>query len=169
MTILKVLKYPDPRLRTVAKPVVTFDETLKQLIDDMFATMYQENGIGLAATQVNVHQRVMVIDLQEAEQQNPQYLINPEILERKGETLSQEGCLSVPGAYDYVKRAEWIRYQTCDQLGQVSTHEATGLLANCIQHEIDHLNGVLFFDHLSAIKRARIKKKLVALNKHQTS
>jgi peptide deformylase len=159
MAKLTILEFPDPRLRTKAQPVETVDDALRQLIDDMFETMYAAPGIGLAATQVNVHKRVIVIDISETRDQ-PLVLINPEILAREGVEEMEEGCLSVPGIYDKVKRAEKIRVRTLDRDGQTREFDADGLLAVCIQHEIDHLDGKLFVDYLSDLKRTRIRKKL---------
>lgn len=167
MSILKILEYPDPKLRKKAQPVTEFNDDLSSLINDMYETMYHDNGIGLAATQVNIQQRVLVLDLQEQGEKQPMCLINPEILEKEGAIHSPEGCLSVPGAYEDVMRAEKIRYRAQDQEGNESTQEATGMLAICIQHEIDHLNGILFIDHLSGIRRERVRKKLMQLKKQK--
>lgn len=159
MAKLTVLHYPDPDLRKRAEPVAGIDAGIRQLAADMLETMYAENGIGLAATQVNVQQRVVVIDLS-AERNSPMYLVNPEILDSRGSREMEEGCLSVPEYFDVVERAEWIRfrYQTLD--GETVETETDGLLAVCVQHEIDHLNGRLFVDYLSSLKRKRIQKKL---------
>ncbi len=159
MARLPVLHFPDPRLRKKAVAIATIDETIRELAHDMLETMYEENGIGLAATQVNVQQRLVVMDLSE-ERNEPLFLINPEVLATEGKEEMQEGCLSVPGFYDTVQRAERIRfrYQTLD--GDTVERDADGLLAVCVQHEIDHLNGKLFIDYLSPLKRQRIKKKL---------
>ena len=159
MALRTILEYPDPRLRTRAQPVTQFDAELGKLIDDMFETMYAAPGIGLAATQVNVAKRVLVIDLSEKHDQ-PLALINPEILERSGIEETEEGCLSVPGYFDKVTRAERIRVRALDRNGKQIEFEAEGLLAVCIQHEIDHLEGKLFVDYLSDLKRTRIRKKL---------
>jgi peptide deformylase len=159
MARLQILEFPDPRLRTRAQPVVEVDDALRKLIDDMFETMYEAPGIGLAATQVNVHKRVLVIDLSQDRSQ-PLVLINPEIIERSGVEETEEGCLSVPGIYDKVTRAERIRVRTLDRFGKSHEIEAAGLLAVCIQHEMDHLEGKLFVDYLSELKRTRIRKKL---------
>ncbi|WP_100657527.1 peptide deformylase [Alteromonas flava] len=159
MAILEVLSFPDERLRTVAEPVAAVDDGIKQLVADMFETMREENGIGLAATQVNVHKRVVVMDVSE-EQNEPRVFINPEIIEKKGSTVSEEGCLSVPGNYAKVDRAEWVKVRALDADGKTFELEADGLLAICIQHELDHLKGVLFVDYLSPLKRQRIRKKL---------
>ncbi|WP_137817581.1 peptide deformylase [Pseudomonas sp. 2FG] len=160
MAILNILEFPDPRLRTIAKPVDVVDDALRQLIDDMFETMYAAPGIGLAATQVNVHKRVVVMDLSE-DKSEPRVFINPEF-----ETLTeqvdqyQEGCLSVPGFYENVDRPQKVKIKALDRDGQAYEVLAEGLLAVCIQHECDHLNGKLFVDYLSTLKRDRIKKKL---------
>jgi len=159
MAILDVLRFPDDRLRTVAKPVIAVDKQVKQLVDDMFETMKAENGIGLAATQVNVHKRVVVMDTSE-EQDNPRVFINPEITQMDGKTVSEEGCLSVPNNYAKVERAEHIIVKALDIDGQEFVLEAEGLLAICIQHELDHLKGKLFVDYLSPLKRQRIRSKL---------
>jgi len=159
MAKLEILHFPDSRLRSKAKPVDAVDDALRRLIDDMFETMYAAPGIGLAATQVNVHKRVVVIDLSQ-EQDDPRVFINPEILDREGEEEMDEGCLSVPGIYERVRRAERIRVRALDRDGQAFEYEADGLLAVCIQHEIDHLDGKLFVDYLSQLKRNRIRKKL---------
>lgn len=159
MAILEVLRFPDERLRTVAKTVDKVDPSITTLIDNMFATMREENGIGLAATQVNVHQQVVVMDVSE-EQDNPLVFINPEITHKEGQTISEEGCLSVPNNYAQVERAEKITVSALDKDGKPFSLEADGLLAICIQHELDHLKGKLFVDYLSPLKRQRIKKKL---------
>ncbi|MES9991755.1 MAG: peptide deformylase [Candidatus Thiodiazotropha sp.] len=159
MAILDILHFPDPRLRNKAKPVVQVDDSIRRLIDDMLETMYQAPGIGLAATQVNVAKRVVVIDLSE-EKNEPLCLVNPEIIEKDGEEQMEEGCLSVPGIYELVKRANQIRIRALDRAGEPFEMEAEGLLAVCIQHELDHLEGKLFVDYLSSLKRQRIRKKL---------
>jgi peptide deformylase len=159
MTILDILHFPDPRLRNVARPVARVDDTIRKLVDDMFETMYAAPGIGLAATQVNVDKRVIVIDVSE-EKDQPLCLINPEILARDGVEEMEEGCLSVPGVFELVERADHIRIQALDRDGERIEMEAGDLLAVCIQHEIDHLDGKLFVDYLSPLKRARIRKKL---------
>jgi peptide deformylase len=159
MALLPILEFPDPRLRTRALPVEQVDATLRKLIDDMFETMYAAPGIGLAATQVNVAKRVLVIDISERRNE-PLALINPEIASRAGIEETEEGCLSVPGVYDKVTRAERIRVRALDRDGKPLELEAEGLLAVCIQHEIDHLDGKLFVDYLSELKRTRIRKKL---------
>jgi len=159
MSILDILHYPDPRLRNCAKPVEEFDDELKAFADSMLETMYHSSGIGLAATQVGVAKRVVVIDVSD-ERDQPQFLINPEILSREGEEISEEGCLSVPSVYEKVARAEHIRFKAQDKNGDPVEMDADGLLAVCIQHEIDHLDGKLFIDYLSGLKRQRIRKKL---------
>ena len=167
MAILNILEFPDPRLRTVAKPVGVVDDDLRQLIDDMFETMYAAPGIGLAATQVNVHLRLVVMDLSE-DKSEPLVFINPEF-----ETLTdqlepyQEGCLSVPGFYENVDRPLQVRIKALDRDGKSFELVAEGLLAVCIQHECDHLNGKLFVDYLSNLKRDRIKKKLEKQHRQQ--
>ena len=165
MAKLEILHFPDPRLRTVAKPVPVVNAEIRRLIDAMFETMYDAPGIGLAATQVNVHQRLLVLDVSEDKDQ-PQVFINPEILSRDGVEEMEEGCLSVPGVYDKVQRAERIRVRALDRDGNPFELEADGLLAVCIQHEIDHLDGKLFVDYLSSLKRQRIKKKLEKARRH---
>jgi peptide deformylase len=160
MTILTILEFPDPRLRTIAKPVATVDDNIRQIISDMFETMYAAPGIGLAATQVDVHQQIIVMDVSE-EKNQPQVFINPTIT-IQDETLEpyDEGCLSVPGFYETVERPKAVKIDALDQQGESLTIETDGLLAVCIQHEMDHLNGKLFVDYLSNIKRQRIRKKL---------
>ncbi|MDV2079622.1 peptide deformylase [Marinobacter xestospongiae] len=158
--ILDILEYPDPRLRTVAKPVTEVTDDTRKLIDDMFETMYDAPGIGLAATQVNVHQQIIVMDLSE-DRSEPRVFINPQVDVLDGDyEKMQEGCLSVPGFYEDVERIEHVRIKALDRNGEPYELEATGLLAVCIQHEMDHLNGKLFVDYLSALKRNRIRKKL---------
>lgn len=159
MAILDILHYPDERLRTVARPVETVDAEVRQLVDDMFDTMYDAPGIGLAATQVNVHRRVIVVDVSE-DGSEPHVFINPEIIVRDGVEEMQEGCLSVPGYYDTVQRADSITVRALDRDGSPFELDADGLLAVCIQHEIDHLDGKLFVDYLSEMKRKRLRKKL---------
>ena len=159
MTCLTILEFPDPRLRTRATPVAAVDGSLRELIDDMLETMYAAKGIGLAATQVDVHQRVLVMDVSE-ERNVPRAYINPEILSRDGVETSQEGCLSVPGYYDDVERAARIRVRALDRDGKPFEEDLDGLLAICVQHEIDHLDGKLFVDYLSEMKRQRVRKKL---------
>jgi peptide deformylase len=159
MAILNILHYPDPRLRVKAAPVETVDDEIRRLAADMFETMYAAPGIGLAATQVNVHKRLIVMDISEAKDQ-PLCLINPKISNKEGIEQSEEGCLSVPGVFELVERAERIRVQALNLQGEPFALEADGLLAVCVQHETDHLNGRLFVDYLSSIKRQRIRKKL---------
>lgn len=159
MAILQILHYPDERLHTVAKPVAVVDGTIRKLIDDMAETMYAAPGIGLAATQVDVHQRVIVIDVSETHDQLLA-LINPEILRAEGQAEREEGCLSVPGIYDRVSRAERITVRALDRDGQSFTLDADGLLAVCIQHEMDHLQGKVFVEYLSRLKQNRIRQKL---------
>jgi len=156
--ILNILKYPDKRLRTIAKPVVSVDETIRQQVKDMFETMYEAPGIGLAATQVNFHQRIIVIDISD-QCNEPICLINPEVIEKSGEIQWEEGCLSVPDYYENVIRANDIKVQALNQHGETFEVEASEMLSVCIQHEIDHLNGLLFVDHLSKLKQKRLKKK----------
>lgn len=160
MAILTILEYPDPRLRTTAKPVADVTDGVRQIIDDMFETMYAAPGIGLAATQVDIHQQIIVIDLSE-EKDSPLVFINPKItvLNEELDTYD-EGCLSVPGFYETVKRPIGVKVEALDRNGEPFTLEPDGLLAICIQHEIDHLNGKLFVDYLSNMKRQRIRKKL---------
>jgi len=166
MAILTILEFPDPRLRKKAVPVVDVDDDLRSLIADMFETMYVAPGIGLAATQVDVHRRLLVADVSQ-EKNDPQVLINPEILEKDGAEVTEEGCLSVPGYFEEVERAEHIRIRYLDRDGNPVEKEMEGLLAVCIQHEIDHLNGRLFVDYLSEAKRQRIRKKLMKDRRQQ--
>ncbi|MEH6355750.1 MAG: peptide deformylase [Marinobacter sp.] len=165
MMILDILEYPDQRLRTLAKPVTAVTDEIRTLIDDMFETMYDAPGIGLAASQVNVHQQIIVMDLSE-DKSEPRVFINPkiEILDGDLEAM-QEGCLSVPGFYEDVERIEHCLIKALDRNGEAFEIEARGLLAVCIQHEMDHLNGKLFVDYLSSLKRTRIRKKLEKLHK----
>ena len=164
MTILNILKYPDQRLYTIANEVNVVNSKIKKLISDMAETMYSAPGIGLAATQVDVHQRIIVIDISE-DKNNLLVLINPRLLEKRGEDTNQEGCLSVPEVFEKVKRAEWIKVSALDENGKKFEIEAEGLLAVCIQHEVDHLLGKVFVDYLSSLKKNRIKKKLIKLSK----
>jgi peptide deformylase len=159
MAKLTILEFPDPRLRTRAVPVEHVDDDLRQLIRDMFETMYEAPGIGLAASQVDVHRRFLVCDVSE-EKNRPLVFINPEILDREGSETCQEGCLSIPGIYADVSRAERIRVRALDADGKLFEMDADGLLAVCIQHEIDHLDGKLFVDYLSPLKREMVKRKL---------
>ena len=156
--ILDILKYPDKRLRIIAKPVVSVDATIKKQVKDMFETMYEADGIGLAATQVNFHQRIIVIDISD-QCNEPICLINPEVIEKTGEIQCEEGCLSVPEYYENVIRANDIKVQALNQHGESFEIEASEMLAVCIQHEIDYLDGILFIDHLSKLKQKRLKKK----------
>jgi len=158
MPILEILQFPDSRLRTKAKPVVRVDDEIRSLAACMFETMYAAPGIGLAASQVNVHRRLIVVDVSEQRQQ-PYCLINPELLEFRGLVEADEGCLSVPEIFEQVTRFEWVRVHALDLSGTVVEVEASGLLAACIQHEMDHLDGKLFVDKLSSLKRTRIRKK----------
>jgi peptide deformylase len=159
MSKLNILEFPDPRLTTVASEVETFDEALKKLVQDMTETMYSARGIGLAATQVNVHKRLLVLDVSENQDQ-PRVYINPKITSSEGEQIHEEGCLSVPGIYANVKRADSITIQAQDVEGNIFEEQAEGLHAVCIQHEMDHLVGRLFVDYLSPLKRNMVKKKL---------
>jgi peptide deformylase len=166
MAILNILEYPDPRLRTKAEPVDTIDDELRRLATDMLETMYAAPGIGLAATQVNVHRRMLVADISE-KQDTPHVFINPEILDRRGSEVMEEGCLSVPGFYEPVTRSEWIRLRALDFDGKPVEMELDGLLAVCVQHEIDHLDGKLFVDYLSDLKKQRIRKRLEKERRHR--
>ena len=168
MTKLKILEFPDPRLRTKAAPVEVVDDDLRKFIGELFEVMYAAPGIGLAATQVDVHKRVFVCDVS-TDKSAPLALINPEILEKGGTTLTDEGCLSVPGYYEEVERAEHITVQFLDRDGERVEMQTEGLLAVCMQHEIDHLNGKLFVDYLSEAKRQSIRKKLVKERRHQAA
>jgi peptide deformylase len=168
MAKLEILEFPDPRLRTKAAPVTVVDDALRALIADMFETMYAAPGIGLAATQVDVHRRLLVADVT-GDKSEPHVLINPEILEKDGVTVSDEGCLSVPGYYEEIERAQHIRVRYLDRQGDPQEMEAEDLLAVCIQHEMDHLEGKLFVDYLSEAKRQRIRKKLIKERRHQSA
>ena len=168
LSILTILEFPDERLRKKAAVVKTVDDKIKKLVDDMLETMYQSKGVGLAATQVDVHQRVIVIDVSE-EKNNPLFLINPEIIEKDGVEESEEGCLSVPGFYEKVKRAEHVKVKALNRNGQPFEFDARDLLAVCVQHEMDHLDGKLFVDYISSLKRQRIKKKLEKIHKMEHS
>lgn len=165
MARLLILEYPDPRLRTKATAVAEVDDGIRSLVTDLFETMYAAPGIGLAATQVDIHLRILVTDVSE-ERDDPHCLINPEILSQEGEISYEEGCLSVPDVFEPVDRAERIRVRAMDQTGELREFDAEGLFAICIQHEIDHLEGKLFVDYLSALKRDRLKKKLLKKAKH---
>lgn len=164
MAILEILNYPDPRLHTVAKPVKAVDAKIRKLIDDMVETMYAAPGIGLAATQVDQHIQLLIIDTSEDKSQLKVF-INPKIVEKAGEREFEEGCLSVPGVYEAVTRAAQIKVEALDKNGQLFTLEAEGLLAVCIQHEIDHLLGKVFVEYLSLLKRSRIKNKMLKLRR----
>jgi len=159
MALLPILRFPDPRLKKVAQPVAEVDESIRKLAADMAETMYEAPGIGLAATQVDVHKRIVVIDVSE-EKNELRVFINPELSRCEGAQVGEEGCLSVPGIYDKVERAERVTITYLDLDGSRRTLDAEGLLAVCIQHEIDHLNGTVFVDHLSQLKQLRIKNKL---------
>ena len=159
MALLPILRFPDPRLKKVAKPVAKIDESIRRLAADMAETMYEAPGIGLAATQVDVHQRVVVIDVSE-DKSDLRVFINPTLEKTEGFAVGEEGCLSVPGIYDKVERAERVRVNYLNLDGKSQVLEAEGLLAVCIQHEIEHLNGKVFVDHLSQLKQTRIKNKL---------
>ena len=164
MAVLEVLRFPDEHLRTIAQNVVSFGPTIQQIIDDMFETMYAEEGIGLAATQVNIHQRIIVIDTSE-DRTGRLVLINPELLEQRGSTGIEEGCLSVPECRALVPRAEWVKIRATNAQGEQFELETDGLLAICIQHEMDHLVGKLFVDYLSPLKRQRIRQKMLKMDK----
>ncbi|MEH6544226.1 MAG: peptide deformylase [Porticoccaceae bacterium] len=165
MAILTILEFPDPRLRTVAKPVQVVDGSIRRLIKDMFETMYAAPGVGLAATQVNIHQRIVVIDVSE-DQNQPLVFINPQITVLDDTVREHdEGCLSVPGFYEQVERPEHVRVKALNEHGEAFELEPDGLTAVCIQHELDHLNGKLFVDYLSSIKRQRIRRKLEKIHK----
>ncbi len=166
MTILNILEFPDPRLRTKAKPITQVDDSIRKLADDMLETMYDAPGVGLAATQVNVHKRLIVIDVSE-EKNQPLVLINPEYEVIEGEQDYEEGCLSVPGYYEKVTRAEKIRLKALDRDGNPFEKECDGLLSVCVQHEIDHLDGILFVDHISKLKRERIRSKLAKAHRNK--
>lgn len=159
MALLPILRYPDPRLHKKAAVVERVDDSIRRLIADMAETMYEAPGIGLAATQVDVHKRVIVIDVSEDKSKLLAF-VNPEILERSGEQVCEEGCLSVPGIYEKVTRSERVKVRALDANGEPFTLEAEGLLAVCVQHEIDHLEGKVFVEHLSRLKQGRIKAKL---------
>lgn len=159
MALLPIIEFPDPRLRTIAKPIAQVDQAIRQLIDDMFETMYEAPGIGLAATQVNVHQQLLVLDVSE-DKSRPMVFINPEVLSTEGSQVYQEGCLSVPGIFADVKRADKITVRALDRDGKSFELNADGLLAVCIQHEMDHLAGKVFVDYLSPLKKELVRKKL---------
>lgn len=164
MALLDILIYPDDRLRDVAKPVEAVDATVHKLLDDMLETMYDAPGIGLAATQVGVNRRVVVIDVSE-QKTSPLVLINPEILASSGKEDGEEGCLSIPGIFESVSRATQVTFRALDRQGQPYEMDVDGLLGVCVQHEVDHLDGKLFVDYLSALKRNRIRKKMLKTEK----
>ncbi|MBD1559173.1 peptide deformylase [Vibrio sp. S9_S30] len=164
MSVLQVLTFPDDRLRTVAKPVATVTPEIQKIVDDMLETMYDEEGIGLAATQVDIHQRIVVIDVSDTRDQ-PMVLINPEITDKRGEDGIEEGCLSIPGARALVPRAAEISVTALNREGEEYTFEADELLAICVQHELDHLEGKLFVDYLSPLKRKRIQDRMLKLKR----
>jgi peptide deformylase len=166
MAKLKILEFPDPKLRIKAQPVEAVDNALRSLIDDMFETMYDAPGIGLAATQVDVHRRLLVADVS-TEKDDPRVLINPEIVEKDGVEVTEEGCLSVPGYFEEVTRAEHVKVRYLDRDGNQQEEDFDGLLAVCVQHEIDHLDGRLFVDYLSEAKRQRIRKRLEKDRRHR--
>ena len=166
MARLQILEYPDPRLRTKAKPVEVFDEALATLAADMLETMYAAPGVGLAATQVDQHKRLIVMDVSE-DRQTPMVFCNPQILSAEGQGVTEEGCLSVPGIFDEVKRAAKIRVRAQDVTGKVFEIDLDGLAAVCLQHEMDHLEGILFIDHLSKLKRDMVLKKLAKARKER--
>ena len=168
MALLEILHFPDPRLRKKAIPVDEVNDQVRQTVEDMFETMYKAPGIGLAATQVNIQQQIIVIDVSE-DKSAPLCLINPEIITKEGEEEMQEGCLSVPGIFENVQRAENITVRALNQQGEEFTLETDGLLAVCIQHEMDHLEGKLFVDYLSPLKLQRIKKKMLKIKKLEPS
>jgi len=159
MALLDILEFPDPRLRTRAEPVTVFDAALSQLVDDMFETMYAAPGIGLAASQVNVHRRLLIMDLSN-DRSEPMVFVNPQILARDGLGVMEEGCLSVPGYFDEVERAQSVRVRAQDRHGITFERDLEGLHAVCLQHEMDHLEGKLFVDYLSTLKRDRVRRKL---------
>lgn len=164
MALLEILHIPDPRLRTKARPVEKVDDEVRRIVSDMFDTMYAAPGIGLAATQVNIHRRIIVMDVSE-EKDDPRVFINPEILSEEGVEESEEGCLSVPTYYETVQRAEKVTVRALDEQGEAFELDADGLLAVCIQHEMDHLEGKLFVDYLSPLKRQRAQKKIQKMAK----
>ena len=159
MAKLNILRYPDPRLHTIAKPVTEVDERIRRLVDDMLETMYAADGVGLAATQVDVHRQIIVIDVSE-DKNDLRVFVNPEVIRREGVAVNQEGCLSIPGIYDNVERAESVTVTALDRNGSRFTLNASGMLATCIQHEMDHLTGKIFIDHLSELKQNRVRAKL---------
>ncbi|MHB1949087.1 MAG: peptide deformylase [Gammaproteobacteria bacterium] len=166
MALLHVLQFPDPLLRNKAKPVAVVDDQIRKMVDDMFETMYEQSGVGLAAIQVNIPQRIIVMDISE-ERNQPLCVINPEILTREGVQYESEGCLSFPGVFDKVERSAKIRLKALDRDGKPFELDAEGLLSVCIQHEMDHLDGILFIDHLSALKKERARKKLEKMRRRE--
>jgi peptide deformylase len=168
MTKLAILEYPDPRLRTKAKPIDAVDDAVRKLADDMLETMYAAKGVGLAASQVDVHRRLLVLDVSDA-RDTPMVLINPEIVAAEGRAPGEEGCLSLPGIYDKLERAERVKVRAQDRNGERFEFEAEGMLAVCIQHEIDHLEGKLFVDYLSELKRQLIRRRLQKERKQRSS
>ena len=168
MAKLRILEFPDPRLRKKARPVEVVDDALRATIDDMFETMYAAPGIGLAATQVDIHRRFLVADVSR-DQSDPRVFINPVIVEKDGVTMTEEGCLSVPGYYEDVKRADTVRVKYQDRDGNELEETLDGMLAVCVQHEIDHLDGKLFVDYISEAKRTRIRKRLEKDRRHQAA
>jgi len=166
MTILNILNYPDPRLHNLAESVKEITEEHKKLIEDMAETMYAAPGIGLSATQVNQHKKIIVIDISE-NKDSLLVLINPEIIDKRGEQFCEEGCLSVPGIYEKVQRADWVKIQALDNSGNLFELEADGLLSVCIQHEMDHLLGKVFVEYLSSLKKNRIKTKMIKQSKQK--
>ena len=169
MAILPILSYPNPPLRKKAKPVEVFDASLAQLIEDLFETMYADEGVGLAATQADIHWRVLTVDPMENNGRQPFYLVNPEIIEREGTMVSPEGCLSVPGAYDKITRSQRIKVRAVDKHGKAFEIDESGYRAAIIQHEIDHLDGKLFIDYLSSMKRERVRKHIAELSQEKKS
>lgn len=167
MAILKILSIPDPRLREKAKPIEKIDNEVKQLIDDMFETMYDAPGVGLAATQVGIAKRLAVIDIT-SDKKGAMVLINPEILEKRDMVMMDEGCLSVPGHYDNIERSNWVKLKAQDRDGKIYELEAEGHLAEAIQHEVEHLDGKLYIDYLSSLKRRRIQEKIKKLKKRES-
>src|SRR3990167_4714771 len=159
MALLDILHFPDPRLRIKAQAITHIDDRLRRIVDDMYETMYASNGVGLAATQVGIHQQIFVMDVSESRDQR-YCVFNPEILSKEGTQLDTEGCLSVSGAYNKVERAAKVHLRGMNLEGKIFELEGNGLMAACIQHEIDHLNGILFIDHLSRLKQERIRKKI---------
>lgn len=166
MTLLAVLQFPDPKLRNKALPVEKVDDEIRQIVDDMFETMYEQSGVGLAAIQADIRKQIIAIDVSEDRSQ-PLCVINPEIIHREGIQYEYEGCLSLPGVFDKVERAAKIRLRALDRDGKQYEIDAEGLLAICIQHEMDHLEGILFVDHLSSLKRERVRKKLEKIRRRE--